>query len=250
MYLCTKIQESQQDMDEKKSLTVKDWANEDKPREKMLNQGARQLTNAELIAILLRSGLVGKSVLDVAKEILQSADNSLSTLSRMDYKQLRSIKGLGDAKATTLMAALELGWRLQSEINTDRQLHLPDSTAMFNYMLPTFASLDHEEFWAIYLNLKHKVIERQRISIGGQTDTSVDLRILFRGALECKATLLAVAHNHPAGTLSPSSLDKKLTHQINEAGKLLGVKLVDHIIIGIGPHGRPDYYSFNDNGLV
>ena len=145
MYLCIKIQESQQDMDKKKSLTVKDWANEDKPREKMLNQGAKQLTNAELIAILLRSGLVGKSVLDVAKEILQSADNSLSTLSRMDYKQLRTVKGLGDAKATTLMAALELGWRLQSEINTDRQLHLPDSTAMFNYMLPTFASLDHEE---------------------------------------------------------------------------------------------------------
>ena len=250
MYLCTKIQEKQQDMDEKKSLTVKDWADEDKPREKMLNQGPKQLTNAELIAILLRSGVTGKSVLDVAKEILQSTDNSLSSLSRMDYKQLCTVKGLGAAKATTLMAALELGWRLQSEINTDRQLLLPDSTALFNYMLPVFASLDHEEFWAVYMNLKHKVIERQRISLGGQTDTSVDLRILFRGALECKATLMAVAHNHPAGTLSPSTHDKKLTSQISEAGKLLGIKLVDHIIIGIGPLGRPDYYSFTDNGLI
>ena len=115
-------------------------------------------------------------------------------------------------------------------------------------MLPTLADLDHEEFWAIYMNNRNKVIGRQRISIGGQTDTTVDQRIIFRGAIEAKATIVAVAHNHPSGTLRPSREDRNITRRLSEAGNLLGIRLSEHIIVAIGPDNRPDYYSFHDNG--
>lgn len=250
MYLCTKIIELQQDMDEKKSLTLKDWASEDKPREKMLCKGKKELTNTELIAILLRSGLQGKSAIDVAKEILTLAENRLTTLSKMEFSQLSSIKGLGQAKATTLMAALELGWRMQGEISEQKELIINDSNTFFNYMVPLLADLDHEEFWAVYLTNRGKVIDRQRISMGGQTGTPVDPRILFRHALECKAVKLMVAHNHPSGSLKPSPEDKTLTKQIQDIGNLMQITLKEHIIITIESNGRPEYFSFHDNGYV
>lgn len=237
-------------MDEKKSLTLKDLADEDKPREKLLSQGKKQLTNAELLAILLRTGVPGKSAIGMAHEVLASAGNSLTALSRTDYKDLRRIKGMAQAKAATLMAALELGWRMQGEIAAQKKVIITASTDLYNYMLPPLADLDHEEFWAVYMNNSHVVLGRQRISMGGQSDTPVDLRILFRGALECKATLLAVAHNHPSGSLKPSTPDKQLTQRITEAGQLLGIKLIEHIIIAIGLDGKPNYYSFHDNGLA
>ncbi len=237
-------------MDEKKSMTVKDWADEDKPRERLLSQGKKQLTDAELLAILMRTGVPGKSVVDLAKEILASTDNSLVGLSRLDYNQLRTFKGMAGAKAATVMAALELGWRMHSEAGNAPDCILADSTALFNYMLPTIADLDHEEFWVIFLNNRNKVLGRQRVSMGGQTDTSVDIRVVFRMAIEAKATAIAVAHNHPSGTLKPSINDRSLTKRIVDAGNLLGIKLTEHIIIAIGPNGKPDYYSFHDDGLV
>ena len=185
MYLCTKILEKQRDMNEYFSLTLKEWADEDKPREKMLSKGKKELTNAELIAILLRSGLQGKSAVGMAKEVLTLSGNSLTTLSQMEPRQLSSIKGLGAAKATTLMAALELGWRMQGEILKNKELIINSSTDLFNYMTPLLADLDHEEFWAIYLSHRNKVLGRQRISMGGQTNVSVDMRIIFNGAIEC-----------------------------------------------------------------
>lgn len=250
MYLCTKIVELQLDMNENFSLTLKEWADEDKPREKMLDKGKKSLTNAELIAILLRSGRQGKSAVDMAMEVLTSADNSLTTLSQMEFSQLSGIKGLGSAKATTLMAALELGWRMQGEMNGSRQPVINDSQGLFNYMVRMLADLDHEEFWAVYLSNRRKVLGRQRISMGGITATPVDIRIMLRGALECKATHLMVCHNHPSGDLKPSRDDKSLTERIKEAGNLLDIKLLEHIIIGIAPSGKPDYYSFHDNGLA
>lgn len=250
MYLCTKIQEKQQDMDDKKTLTLKDLPDEDKPREKLLMQGKKQLTNAELVAILLRTGVPGKSAVNMAQEVLASAGNSLTALSQADAKHFKSIKGMALAKTATLMAALELGWRMQGEIAAERKLVLETSTDLFNYMLPSLVDLDHEEFWAVFMNNSHKVLGRQRISMGGQSDTNVDLRILFRGALEHKATILAVAHNHPSGSLRPSSADKTLTRRIAEAGNLLGIKLEEHLIVAIGLDGRANYYSFHDNGLV
>ena len=237
-------------MDEYFSLTLKEWADEDKPREKMLSKGKKELTNAELIAILLHSGIPGKSVVEVAKEVLALTGNSLTALSQLEFNQLSSIKGLGAAKAATLMAALELGWRMQGEISKNKELIISNSTDLFNYMTPLLADLDHEEFWAVYLSNRNKVLGRQRISMGGQTNVSVDLRIIFRGAIECKAVSIMVAHNHPSGSLKASPEDKNLTRSIMEAGKVLDIKLLEHIIVGIAPTGQADYYSFHDNGLV
>ena len=250
MYLCTELVELQADMEEKKYLTVKDWANEDKPREKMLLHGKKELSNAELIAILLRSGVPGKTAVDVAKEVLALAGNRLIALSQLDYSRLAAVKGLGQAKATTLLAALELGWRMQGELSDPKVLILKDSKDLYNYMLPVMADLDHEEFWAIYLSTRNKVIARQRIASGGQTETSVDPRILFRGALENKAVRLVLLHNHPAGSLQPSTADRKLTQQMKEAGKIMQIDVIEHLIIAIGPKGQPDYFSFRDNGLL
>ncbi|MBR4537003.1 MAG: DNA repair protein RadC, partial [Bacteroidales bacterium] len=232
----------------KKSLTVKDWDEADKPREKLLTLGKKALTNAELIAILLRTGVKGSSVVEMAKEVLASAGNRLTTLSRLEASQLTAINGMAKAKAATLIAALELGWRMQGEFSEDNILILNDSKALFNYMSPLVADIDHEEFWAIYLNNAKKVIGRQRIASGGQTSTAVDIRMVFRGALECKAVALMVVHNHPSGSLRPSPEDKHLTQQLSEAGNLLQIKLYEHLIIGLSPTGQVSYYSFHDEG--
>ena len=235
-------------MNQKKSLTVKDWDEADKPREKLLTLGKKALTNAELIAILLRTGVKGSSVVEMAKEVLASAGNRLTTLSRLEASQLTAINGMAKAKAATLIAALELGWRMQGEFSEDNILILNDSKALFNYMSPLVADIDHEEFWAIYLNNAKKVIGRQRIASGGQTSTAVDIRMVFRGALECKAVALMVVHNHPSGSLRPSPEDKHLTQQLSEAGNLLQIKLYEHPIIGLSPTGQVSYYSFHDEG--
>ena len=237
-------------MNGKKKLTVKDWSDEDKPREKMVIFGKKTLSTAELIAILIRSGLPGKSAVDVAKEILQLTGGSLTALSQLEHKQLADIKGLGLAKAATLLAALELGWRMQGEISTEKEVIINDSSTLFADMMPRLADLDHEEFWAVYLSNRRKVIVRQRIAMGGQTDTPVDIRILFRGALDNKAVQLAILHNHPSGNLRPSREDRVLTARIAEAGNILGIKLIEHIIIAIGANQKPDYYSFHDNGEI
>ncbi len=250
MYLCTEFQEKQRDMHENFYLTVKEWSDEDKPREKMLAKGKKELSNAELLAILLRSGMPGKSAVDMAKEVLRQAGDSLTALSRLEYSQLGNIKGLGEAKATTLMAALELGWRMQGEINQDKELIISNTSDLFNYLTPLLADLDHEEFWAVYLSNRNKVLGRQRIAMGGQTGTYVDPRVLFRGALECKAVSVMVAHNHPSGLLKPSSEDKALTKRLYECGNIMQIKLSDHLIIGITSSGKADYYSFHEEGLL
>ncbi len=236
-------------MHEKKSLTLKEWADQDKPREKLLSQGKKDLSNAELIAILLRTGIQGKTVLDLAKETLAIAGNSLTTLSRLEYSHLRAIPGMADAKIATLMAALEIGWRMQGE-TSDKEIIINDSQKLFTYMLPLLADLDHEEFWVIHLNNRKKVIARQRIASGGQTATLVDPRLLFRSALENKAVSIMVAHNHPSGSLKPSAEDRSLTKRLDQAGNLLQIKLQEHIIIAPSVNGQPNYYSFHDNGEI
>lgn len=250
MYLCTKIVEKQQDMDTKKTLTVKQWDDADKPRERLLNLGKKQLSNAELIAILLRSGTTGKSVLDMSREVLAASNNSLTNLARMELKQLETIKGMAEAKAATLIAALELGWRMQGEIEAEKQVFINDSNDLYHLLMPTLIDLNHEEFWLVLLNNQNRLLGRHRIAIGGQTETTVDMRVVFRLALEGKATRIAVAHNHPSGSIKPSSEDRKLTQRIKEAGDLLSIKLTDHIIIGLNNGKKGDYYSFNDNGYL
>ena len=192
---------------------------EDRPREKMLAHGKKSLTDSELLAILIRTGIPGASATEIAMNILQQANSSITELARMEINDLRRLhKGLGTTKAITVLAALELGNRI--------------------------------EFWAVYLNQRNKVTWNQRIASGGLTQTTVDMRILFRAALEHNAVKLAVAHNHPSGNLQPSNADKELTRRIAEAGNALQVKLLDHIIVGINPNGKRDYYSFSESGLL
>ncbi len=237
-------------MSEKKYISVKEWSEEDQPREKLIAKGKKQLTNAELIAILLRTGITGCSAVDLAKEVLASTDNSLTDLSRADFSHFKTIKGMALAKSATLMAALELGWRMQGEINNGKETILNDSESLFKFMSPMMVDLDHEEFWAVYLSNRGKLLSRQRIASGGQTATSVDPRIIFRGALEAKAVKIMVAHNHPSGNLKPSREDRELTHRLSEIGNLMEIKLLEHIIIAIEPNGKAGYYSFHDNGLL
>ena len=237
-------------MTEKNYLPVKEWAEEDKPREKMIALGKKQLSNAELIAILLRTGVTGRSAVDLAKEVLASTGNRLTDLARADIKQLGNIHGMALAKSATLMAALELGWRMQGELADTNELIVNDSQSFFNYISPLIVDLDHEEFWAVYLNNRGKVVGRQRISVGGMTETSVDPRIIFRGALELKAVSFMVAHNHPSGKLAPSREDRTLTKRLEDAGNIMHIKLLEHIVVAITPSGKADYYSFHDNGLI
>ena len=234
-------------MEGKNYLTVNEMDDSDKPREKMIAQGKKVLSNTELIAILLRSGVRGTNVIQLAQSILASCGNSLTDLARMEYADLSRIKGMASAKTTSLLAALELGWRMQNEMNNSREHVLNDSRDTFNYIADKLVDLGHEEFWAIYLSNRNKVVGQQRISMGGQTDTTVDIRILFRAAIECKAVRLTVVHNHPSGRLTPSREDRELTYQIQAAGELLQIKLIDHLIVGIAPNGKATYHSFRDS---
>lgn len=233
------------------SIPITQWAEEDRPRERMILQGKKNLTDSELIAILLRTGIQGASAIDLAKSLLQKNDNKLSNLAKLEVNDLqKDNKGLGTAKAVTILAALELGNRMlkENKDNTDNIIH--NSQDFFHYIAPTLIDLPHEEFWAVYLNQRNKICWKQRISAGGLTDTSVDIRLIFKGALENNAVAVAVAHNHPSGNLHPSQADKNLTRSIQEAGNIMHIKLIDHLIVGILPVGKPDFFSFTENGLL
>jgi DNA repair protein RadC len=239
-------------MNEERNITLKDWAEEDKPREKLLSKGKKELSNAELLAILIRNGIHGHSAIDLAKDILQDADNRLSKLSRMNVTDIMTAnKGIGEAKAITIVAALELGYRMIGAKQDDnKETIIKDSGDLFHYISPLVIDLWEEEFWAIYLNIKNKVIYRQRICRGGLTETLVDIRVLFRTALEKNAVSMALCHNHPSGNLTPSQKDKELTKTIINAGKLLRINVIDHIIVGLNSADQPDYYSMFEQGLL
>ncbi len=234
-----------------KTIPITEWEEEDRPREKMLIQGKKSLTDSELIAILLRTGVKGTTAIDLAKAILQQAGGSLTELARLEVNDLQgNNKGLGMAKAVTILAALELGNRMLKENNERKDDIVKDSGDLFRLIAPSIIDLPHEEFWAIYLTQRNKISWKQRIGAGGLTQTTVDLRIIYRAALEHNAVAIAVVHNHPSGRLQPSQPDKELTKRIAEAGRILNIKLLDHLIVGILPSGKRDYFSFSDNGLL
>ena len=234
-----------------KSLPITEWPEEDRPREKMRSQGKKSLTDSELLAILLRTGIKGASAIDLAKAILHQTNGRLTDLARLEVNDLQSNhKGLGLAKSVTILAALELGNRMLKENSENKEDIVHDSNDLFRYIAPTIIDLPHEEFWAIFLTQRNKISWKQRIGAGGLTQTTVDLRLIFRAALEHNAVALAVAHNHPSGRLQPSQPDKELTQRIAEAGKILHIKLLDHLIIGILPSAQKEYFSFADNGLL
>ena len=233
------------------TLPISQWPENDRPREKMCIQGKKSLTDSELIAILLRTGIKGASALELAKSILQQTNGQLTELARMEVSDLQNnYKGLGLAKSVTILAALELGNRMLKESNNNADDLIRDSNDLFRQAAADIIDLPHEEFWAIYITQRNKISWKQRIGSGGLTQTTVDLRIIFRAALEHNAVSIAVIHNHPSGRLQPSQPDKDLTRRITEAGNLLHIKLLDHLIVGILSNGKRDYFSFADNGLL
>lgn len=238
-------------MERKNTLTLKDWDDSDKPREKMIANGKKSLSEAELIGILIGSGNPGQSAVDLARDILNASGNSLSQLSRLEISELtKAHKGIGEAKAISILAALELGYRMLNETKNTKDFIIKNSENLFQYISPKLIDLPNEEFWAIYLNNRGKVIYSQRIASGGLTETAVDIRLIFKTAFEKNAVAIAVAHNHPSGSLAPSDKDKQLTTSILESGKILHIPLIEHIIVAITESGHPEYYSFYDNNII
>ena len=227
-------------MTEKKS--IKEWAPDDQPREKMMAKGKAALSNAELLAILLRIGKEGMSAVDVARALLDSVDNNLITLSNLTIDDLTQHKGIGKAKAITIMAALELGKRRRAAEATLPE-EVKDSKDAFERFLPYIEDLRQEHFLVMYLNQSNHALKVECISNGGTTNVIADPKVIFKNALTLNATCIVLGHNHPSGNPRPSEEDRQLTKKLVAAGKLLDLNVIDHIIIG-----NERYYSFRDHG--
>lgn len=225
-----------------KTLPISAWLEEERPREKLMLKGKAQLSNKELLAILIGSGSNTSSAVDLCAEMLDYVHDDLVQLGKLSVNDLTRFKGVGPAKAITIVAALELGRRRQAEYHPKVSV-IQSSKDIYHLMLTAMSDLITEEFWVVYLNHRNKIIGRERISMGGLTATIVDVRILFKNALERLATSIILVHNHPSGTLRPSRADQQLTSKIKEAGKFLDIQLLDHLIIA-----DSGYYSFADEG--
>ena len=226
------------------SFTIKDWSQGDQPREKLRDKGKASLSDAELVAILIGSGSKDESAVDLCKRILSSVENNLSELGKLSINQLMEFKGIGEAKAITIAAAMELGRRRRSEEAIQRK-KISSSQSVFELMQPIIGELPHEEFWIIYLNNSNRVIQKQQLSKGGIAGTLVDVRLVLKTALEVGATGLILAHNHPSGTLIPSNADKQITQKLKDASLSLDIKVLDHLIIT-----EKAYFSFADESLI
>ena len=225
-------------------LTIKDWSPDDRPREKLLRRGRAALTDAELIAILLGSGTTTASAVDVAKSLLAKVDNDLDKLALLSVKDLTRVRGIGMARAITIVAAMELGRRRGALDHEDRP-RITCSRDVFELLRPTLMDLPHEEFWVLLLNRANRVIKRMQISQGGVSGPVADPRIIFKSALEELASGIILAHNHPSGNLTASQADKDLTRKLREGGRLIDVQVIDHVILA-----GQRYYSFADEGLL
>ena len=225
-------------------LKINQWAEEDRPREKMMALGTEALSNAELLAILIGSGSTKESAVDLMKRVLNDCNNNLNTLGKKAIQDLCAYNGIGEAKAITILAACELGKRRQQETPEERP-KLDTATKIYREMHPQMQDLDVEEFWVLMLNQNHRLIKKVRISHGGITETAVDIRIIIREAVLANATILAVCHNHPSGNLTPSRADEELTRNIRHACDLMRIHFMDHVIVTDG-----QYYSFHELGLI
>ena len=223
-------------------LNINQWAEEDRPREKMASLGADALSNAELLAILIGSGSTKESAVELMKRLLADCNNNLNTLGKMAIRELCQYNGIGEAKAISILAACELGKRRQMESPEERP-DLGTATRIYNHMHPVLQDLDVEEFWVLLLNQHYRLIKEVRISHGGITETSVDIRIIIREAVVANSTILAVCHNHPSGNLTPSKADDELTKTIKHACDLMRIHFLDHVIITDG-----QYYSYHELG--
>lgn len=225
-------------------ITIKAWAEEDRPREKLSVQGRRSLSDAELIAILIGSGNKDESAVELSKRILYSCDNDLNQLARLSIAELSRFKGIAGAKAITIIAALELG-RRRRESESTKRTQVKDSIDVYEFIAPSFKDLNHEEFWILVLNRANIITSRHLISKGGQSGTIADPKIIFNIALENHASSLILAHNHPSGNLKPSNADIELTRKLKSAGMFLDIPILDHLIITDN-----GFMSFADEGML
>ena len=226
------------------NLKILSWAEEDRPREKLLQKGKSTLSDSELIAILIGSGTVSTSAVELSKQILSSVDNDLNHLAKLSIKDLQKFKGIGEAKAITIVAAMELGRRRKnSEII--RKPKIQSSKDLYNYIISDLQDLPHEEFWVVLLNRSNTIISKHQISSGGVSGTVADPKMIFKIALENLASSIILIHNHPSGNLKPSEADLRLTKKLKDSGTLLDVPVLDHLIIT-----DSSYYSFADEGTL
>lgn len=226
------------------NLSIKSWAEDDRPREKLMLKGKTALSDAELIAIIIGSGSINESAVSLAKRILTSVNNNLNSLGKLTLNDLKKFKGIGEVKAISIITALEIGRRRRLE----EALELPkitSSKAVFNIMQPLIGELAHEEFWILYLNNSNKILWKEQLSKGGLTGTLVDTRLVFKKAIELSATAIILSHNHPSGKLQPSEADKQITNKLSQAGNTLDIKVLDHLIIT-----ENAYFSFADESLM
>jgi DNA repair protein RadC len=231
-------------MEQSNNLKIKDWAPEDRPREKLLTKGIKSLSDTELLAILIRTGQQNESAVEIARKILLLVNNNLSELGKLSVMDLEKVKGIGKAKAITLIAALELGRRIKlSEIQQKQKIS--GSRDAFEYVQSFVEDLSYEEFWVLYLNRSHRIIDQVKISQGGISGTVIDVRIILKHAIEKLASSIIISHNHPSGNLEPSHADIQITKKIKQAADFHDIQVLDHIIIG-----DQQYYSFADERIL
>lgn len=226
------------------NFSIKYWSEDDKPREKLMLKGKAVLSDAELLAILIGSGSRNESAVELSQRILSNSSNNLNSLAKLTIIQLMEFKGIGEAKAITIIAALELGKRRREE-EPQELIQITTSKITFQIMQPIIGDLLHEEFWVLYLNNSCKVIYKSQLSKGGITGTIVDIRMVFKIALEQNATFVVLAHNHPSGDPNPSPEDFKITKKLQNAGEIVDVKVLDHVIVS-----DKSYYSFADDSKM
>ena len=226
------------------SFPITTWALDDRPREKLLAKGKTALSDAELIAILIGSGSKNESAVQLSQRIIGGAKNSLNALGKQSVSELMNYKGIGEAKAITIVAALELGRRRRAETVLETK-KITSSSTVFDLMQPLLGDLEHEEFWIIFLNNSNKIIQQSQLSKGGITGTLVDVRLVFKMALQLGAVAVILVHNHPSGSLKPSGADKQLTQKLKQGGQSLDIAVLDHIIVT-----QKAYFSFADEGIL
>lgn len=225
-------------------IPIKNWADDEKPREKLLKKGIDTLSNAELLAIIIGTGTRELSAVELARNILQMADNNLHNLGRLSVFELSKIKGIGTAKAVSLIAAMEIGRRRNMSEHKENN-SITSSRDIYNYMSPRLRDLPYEEFWVCYLNRANYLIESFKISQGGVTGTVIDTKIILKKGLELLASSVILCHNHPSGNVAPSNQDKEITLRTKNAAETIEIKVLDHIIVA-----RDKYFSFSDEGLI
>jgi len=231
-------------MSDNTPFPITHWSEDDRPREKLALKGASALSDAELIAILIGSGSRNETAVSLSKRILASVGNNLNALGKLSLKQLVGFKGIGEAKAVAISAAMELGRRRRSS-SVSELSKIVSSQSVFEIMQPVIGELQHEEFWIIYLNNANKVVNKSQLSKGGITGTVVDVRLAFKLAFKCNATGMILCHNHPSGMLTASDADRQITRKLKLAGENLDIKVLDHVIIT-----EKNYFSFADDGIL